>query len=174
MFWLGSAELVDWVCAVHQGSRVKSFAASRDGRTAVIVLFDSTVAVWDMETMQTRCMLQRWGDRDAARVHSGGVNAVYMSADNLHAVTVSKDCTARIWDLESGECKHVLEGKDRILAVPSNSSGDGKLLHKSGCCRTYSAAVLFAVCVMQPCLLFISHARLACSSSSNSRVCQMA
>ncbi|KAK9810336.1 hypothetical protein WJX72_008917 [[Myrmecia] bisecta] len=112
---------------IHQGSRVKSFAASRNGRTAVIVLFDSTVAVWDLETLQIRCMLQKWGDRDAARVHSGGVNAVYMSHNNMHAVTVSKDCTARIWNLETGDCERVLEGHtDGVTGAAL--SDDGQLV----------------------------------------------
>lgn len=97
--------------AGHKGSRVKSFSASPDGSTAVIVLFDSTVAVWDLVTMQCKCMLQKWGDRDSTRVHSGGVNAAYLTPDGSTAVTVSKDHTARVWDIASGECTHVMQGE---------------------------------------------------------------
>ena len=59
---------------------------------------------------QLRCMLQRRGERDASRVHSGGVNAALVSRDGRLAVTLSKDCTARVWDLVSGTCRHVLVG----------------------------------------------------------------
>ena len=50
------------------------------------------------------------GERDASRVHSGGVNAALVSQDGRLAVTLSKDCTARLWDLETGTCRHVLVG----------------------------------------------------------------
>ena len=55
-------------------------------------------------------MLQKRGERDAARVHSGGVNAALVTADGGRAVTLSKDCTARVWDLSSGACIDVLVG----------------------------------------------------------------
>eukprot|EP00884_Botryococcus_braunii_P009373 jgi/Botrbrau1/18437/Bobra.0072s0025.1 len=96
--------------ASHRGSRVKSFAASGDGSVAVIVLFDSTVSVWDLESMECRHMLQRWGDRNALHVHSSAVNAGYLANNATNALTVSKDATARVWDLDTGSCIHVLQG----------------------------------------------------------------
>ena len=38
----------------HPGSRVKSFAVSSNGAVGVTVLFDSTISVWDLKTMQVR------------------------------------------------------------------------------------------------------------------------
>ena len=64
-------------------------------------------------------MLQSWGDRDAARVHSGGVNAVYMTPSGSRAVTVSGDHTARVWDVATGECRCVLRGT--LLPAPSRT-----------------------------------------------------
>ena len=92
---------------------MKSFAANADCRLAIIVLFDSTVAVWDMVNMECSCMLQSWGDRDAARVHSAGVNAAYLSPSGSRAVTVSGDHTARVWDIATAECRCVLRGNLR-------------------------------------------------------------
>ena len=89
---------------------MKSFAASADCRLAIVVLFDSTVAVWDMVSMECTCMLQSWGDRDAARVHSAGVNAAYLTPSGSRAVTVSGDHTARVWDIATAECRYVLRG----------------------------------------------------------------
>ena len=60
--------------------------------------------------VQLKCALQKRGERDASRVHSGGVNAALVSQDGRLAVTLSKDCTARVWDLETGTCRHVLVG----------------------------------------------------------------
>ena len=41
-----------WLCPGHPGSRVKSFAVSSNGAVGVTVLFDSTISVWDLKTMQ--------------------------------------------------------------------------------------------------------------------------
>ncbi|CAL8467022.1 g6558 [Coccomyxa elongata] len=111
----------------HQGSRVKSFAVSANGRAAVSVLFDSSISVWDLEKMQVKWVLQKRGERDASRVHSGGVNAALVSDDGKLAVTLSKDCTARVWDLRSGTCMHVLVGHSDGLETASLSS-DGRTL----------------------------------------------
>jgi WD40 repeat protein len=107
------------VYAAHRGSRVKSFAASGDGTIAVIVLFDSTVSVWDLDTLECRHRLQRWGDRNALHVHSSAVNAGYLAVNATNAVTVSKDSTARVWDLDTGSCIHVLLGITRLSASSS-------------------------------------------------------
>ena len=45
---------VMWICPGHPGSRVKSFAVSSNGAVGVTVLFDSTISVWDLKTMQVR------------------------------------------------------------------------------------------------------------------------
>ena len=41
-------------CAGNPGSRVKSFAVSSNGKVGVTVLFDSSISVWDLKTMQVR------------------------------------------------------------------------------------------------------------------------
>ncbi|KAL3139891.1 hypothetical protein ABBQ38_004185 [Trebouxia sp. C0009 RCD-2024] len=112
----------------HAGYRVKSFAASADCRLAVIVLFDSTVAVWDMVNMECSCMLQSWGDRDAARVHSAGVNAAYLSPTGSRAVTVSGDHTARVWDIATAECRCVLRGHEDSISMGCLDAAGRRLL----------------------------------------------
>lgn len=63
-----------------------------------------------MVLAQVRHVLQKRGERDASRVHSGGVNVALVTHDGKLAVTLSKDCTARVWDLHTGTCVHVLVG----------------------------------------------------------------
>lgn len=84
----------------------------QDGCTAVVVLFDSTVTVWDMEHQEQAAVLQRWGQRAASLGHTEGVNAAYITSDGRRVVTVSKDCTARVWDVAKGKPIHVLEGEN--------------------------------------------------------------
>ena len=72
------------------GSRVKAVATSADGTVAVVVLFDSSIGVWDLSSGTCRLMLQKRGARMPGAGHVGGVNAVYLTADGQHAVTVSK------------------------------------------------------------------------------------
>ncbi len=53
---------------------------------------------------------QRRGERDAATGHTGGVNDALITADGARVLTLSKDCTARVWDAATGACLHVLVG----------------------------------------------------------------
>eukprot|EP00775_Hariotina_reticulata_P003662 gene3662-3923_t len=114
----GDRKLVAWdlqtgspsiVLPRQQGSRTKCIHVSADGFTAVTLLFDSSMAVYDLASGSLRCHLMQRGDRDAHRVHSGGVNGVYLNADGSCAVSVSKDCTARIWDTSTGGCLLLLQ-----------------------------------------------------------------
>lgn len=87
----------------QQGSRVKHMAFDAACTTAAVLLFDSTVSVWDVTSGRCTAQLIKRGERDASRTHSGGVNAVYLMRDARTAVTISKDQTARIWDVPTGE-----------------------------------------------------------------------
>lgn len=122
-----------WDCATaelvrklpdHKGSRMKSFAANGDLSSAVICLFDSTVTVWDLTTGEAAMPLQRWGERDGSKGHSSGVNQVFMSVDGSTVLTLSKDSTARVWDVDGGTCKHVLRGHEDGLACGCLSADD--------------------------------------------------
>jgi WD40 repeat protein len=42
--------------------------------------------------------------------HSGRLNAVRLGPSGTIALTVSDDYTARVWDLPSRRCMHVLKG----------------------------------------------------------------
>jgi len=77
---------------------------------AVVVLFDSTVTVCDLERKEPAVVLQQWGRRDEASGHTGGVNAGYIFKNGTKVLTVSKDCTARIWDVALGTTCRVLKG----------------------------------------------------------------
>lgn len=92
-----------------QGSRTKCMHLSTDGTIAVVLLFDSTMAVYDTRSGELVCDLMRKGERDAMRVHSGGVNGVLLTADGSRAISWSKDATARIWDAATGACLLVLQ-----------------------------------------------------------------
>ena len=98
-----------------QGSRTRFIHVSADGSAAVVLLYDSSMAVYDTASGELRCHLMQRGDRDAQRVHSGGVNAAYLTADGSRAVSVSKDYTARVWDTSNGACLMVLKVRGLLL-----------------------------------------------------------
>jgi WD40 repeat protein len=50
------------------------------------------------------------GERVVRNVHSGGVNGVLLSAGGATAITWSKDCTARVWDVGTNSVKFVVSG----------------------------------------------------------------
>jgi WD40 repeat protein len=110
-----------------QGSRTKCTHVSADGSTAVLLLFDSSIAIYDARSGQLKCQLMQRGDRDSQRVHSGGVNAVYLTADGGRAVSVSKDATARVWDTTSGQCTLVLQV---CVCAPLSCNMFSSILHR--------------------------------------------
>ena len=106
----GDRQISTWDLQTHSqvgtlpavlGSRVKSVATSGDGRTAVVVLYDSSIGVWDLDAGTCRCMLQKRGARVAGAGHMAGVNAVYLTTDGQLAITVSKVATRQIKSCES-------------------------------------------------------------------------
>jgi len=114
----GARKLIRWDMATgtpslclqqKQGSRTKCMHLSADGSIAVVLLFDSTMAVYNTNTGELICELMRKGERDAMRVHSGGVNGVLLTADGRRAISWSKDATARVWDTSTGACTLVLQ-----------------------------------------------------------------
>jgi WD40 repeat protein len=114
----GARKLIRWDMATgtpslclqqKQGSRMKCMYLSADGNTAVVLLFDSTMAVFDTRLGQMVCEFMKKGERDAMRVHSGGVNGVLLTEDGSRAVSWSKDATARVWDTSTGACMLVLQ-----------------------------------------------------------------
>ncbi|GFR44231.1 hypothetical protein Agub_g5422 [Astrephomene gubernaculifera] len=133
-----SRSLADVVSGLHadplrasmpaqQGSRVKHMAFDASCRTAAVLLYDSTVSIWDVESGRCTAQLIRRGERDATRTHSGGVNAVYLTRDASTAVTISKDCTARVWDVPTATTRYVVSGHTDGL-VAADISGDEALL----------------------------------------------
>lgn len=69
-----------------------------------------------------------------------------MSQDGQTVVTLSKDCTARVWDASTGACRHVLTGAERQLPAPAfGAVGRGLIvlctcfLGCSGCCPPHAA-----------------------------------
>ncbi|KAK9840975.1 hypothetical protein WJX81_003475 [Elliptochloris bilobata] len=128
MTWALPSGVCEATLPGQQGVRVKSFAVAADGRTAVVVLFDSSVAIWDLAAGQQRAVLQRRGERDAAAGHTGGVNAALLTADGARVLTLSKDCTARVWDAATGACLHVLIGhSDGVVAAALSADGRSAL-----------------------------------------------
>ncbi|KAK9868703.1 hypothetical protein WJX84_004909 [Apatococcus fuscideae] len=110
---------------VVPGSRVKCCALSASGTLALVVLFDSRMTVWDLAGQCPLHVLQRKGDREHSRAHSAGINAASISPTERHAVSVGKDGTARIWDLSTGTCLHILDlHKEGVEWAEFNPSGD--------------------------------------------------
>jgi len=111
----------------QQGSRVKALSLGACGARAAVLLFDSTVAVWDLASGELAAQLIRRGERSGAHSHTGGVNAVQLTSDGATVWTASKDATARAWAVASGECTGVLTGHgDSVNSVAL--SGDEALI----------------------------------------------
>jgi WD40 repeat protein len=97
--------------------------------------------------------LIRRAERDSSRTHSGGVNAVYFTRDGSRALTVSKDCTARLWDVTSGETTLVLSGhSDGVIAAAF--SPDEELIATA----SYDSTVCLWSSATGECIVKLQHA----------------
>lgn len=81
---LSNNAVLDVICR-----RSQVFTASADG----------SIKIWG--TSQGECQATLLG-------HQCPVTTLALSADNQYLVSGSEDCTARVWDMETLECRHVL------------------------------------------------------------------
>jgi WD40 repeat protein len=78
--------------AAVPGSRVKDAAFSGDCNLMAVVLFDSTVTVWDVTREEAIWQPQARGAREASKVHSGGVNGCALSQVSIDHVFSVREC----------------------------------------------------------------------------------
>jgi len=116
--WDAGSGALAHVLPPQQGSRVKCTAFDAVGQLVAVLLYDSTVSIWDLHSGQCVSQLVKRGDRE---VHRGGINAVYLDRSGSRAVTVSKDSTARVWDVASGGVLAVVQGHTDAVVMAALS-----------------------------------------------------
>ncbi|HEY3998567.1 MAG TPA: protein kinase [Candidatus Xenobia bacterium] len=115
-----------------------SLAMDRFGTRALLVT-DSGVLLWDLE--QGGLLRHLVG-------HRGPIGGVAIDAQGRRGVTTSKDGTARVWDLDSGETLHSIEGQGEAVALRPDG---GALAWGSpgGTCRVFDLATRQLVSTMR-------------------------
>ncbi|ETO22958.1 hypothetical protein RFI_14228 [Reticulomyxa filosa] len=95
-------------------SWVTSIAAAPDDSNTIITgSRDKTIAVWKLSKKgQKRPQIEGTLVR-RLNGHNHIVSAVDISADGLHALSSSWDGTIRLWNLQSGDCRHIFQGHKR-------------------------------------------------------------
>ena len=108
--------------SAHSGAGVRALALSPDGGVALTGGEDFGAVAWDVRRLRPQAVFEG---------HSGWVVSVALvpppaSAPGSvrRALTASHDGTARVWELRSGACAHVLEGHGgRLSAVRASLDG---------------------------------------------------
>jgi WD40 repeat protein len=94
-------------------------AISPDGVLIAAGHSDQRVYVWELETRNTRYLLEG---------HAGNVNSVDFSPDGRFLASGSADGTVRLWNAATGKLSRVITGfKDNVIRV--KFSENGRFLH---------------------------------------------
>ncbi len=128
----------------HTGD-VTSVYLSSDDKYAISGSFDNTVRLWELKTQDTGRKTQdaaqeeRNSDLESSVLdlesqkclrifegHTDYVNSVYLSSDHRYALSGSNDRTARLWEVETGECLRTFTHNDYVNSVCI--SVDGRLM----------------------------------------------
>lgn len=104
------------------GSRVKAFDVSPNGQLALVQLWDSSFAVWNLATGALFGVLQLRLRMGAGEGHQEGVNGVCF-ADDDHVLSWSKDRTARYWSLSDGSSVVLSGHSDSVTVAAIDGNG---------------------------------------------------
>ncbi len=95
-------------------------AFSHSGDTLLTAVADGTACLWDTRTGVVRHIL---------RGHSGPVNLVAISPDDVQLLTASRDGFARLWEANTGRLRHSLHGSPvPVMHAAFAASGDTLLV----------------------------------------------
>jgi WD40 repeat protein len=101
----------------HTG-QVNSVAWSPNGKILASVSHDTTIRLWDKETLELKKILTG---------HSADVHSVNWAPDGKMLATASLDNTIRLWNSQTGQTIFILEGHTASVNCVEFSS-DGKFL----------------------------------------------
>lgn len=100
---------------IYEWPAVFALSFSSDGKTLATGHRDSTVRLWNIETMKVKTILKG---------HTDFVNSVRFSPDGKTLISGSWDKTVRVWDVTTGEHKTTLTGHTKdINSVAFSSDG---------------------------------------------------
>lgn len=111
--------------SAHSGAGIRALALSADGGVALTGGEDFGAVAWDVRRLRPQAVFAG---------HSGWVVSVALVPSSTaggairRALTASHDGTARVWELRSGACAHVLEGHGgRLSSVRAACDGRSAL-----------------------------------------------
>lgn len=102
---------------------------SPDGNRVLTCSYDKTCMIWEAQTGKMQRQLPG-GLRAKEDRHKGPIWSAYWSpVEGTEILTASKDKTAKVWDVNTGQCKRTLEHRDMVLhAVYNHDSSALRIL----------------------------------------------
>ena len=108
---------------LHHSGNVNTVAISLCETYGVSVGDDGTVKIYDLESMKVL--------REMSTDHNGSINDVLLLRDTQHLITASKDGTIQVWNGQTTELDHTLQGHESVVNCIALTA-DSELLMSGG------------------------------------------
>jgi len=97
------------------GQDLSSMKLNRESGLLALAMEDFSIRVVDIDT---RCLVRKFTG------HQGIITDVSFSADSRWLVSVSMDCTGKVWDLPTGQCVDYVQFDSPATSVDMSPSSD--------------------------------------------------
>jgi WD40 repeat protein len=100
-------ETNSWVATIGDANQIDAHSFNKTGSRLIVAWRYGNTEIWDTTNLRN---YSKSLQKKALRGHTESVTHTDFNDDSTLAVTSSRDCTAKIWNVNTGKCIHTLRG----------------------------------------------------------------